>query len=100
MFNNKKEEIREELINLADEKYKKFHSNLCPGVENILGVRLPILRKLSKDLSKNNYEDYLNNDNAKYYEEVMVEGLIIGYIKTDNETRLKYIRNFVPKINN
>ena len=100
MFNNKKEEIREESINLADEKYKKFHSNLCPGVENILGVRLPILRKLSKDLSKNNYEDYLNNDNAKYYEEVMVEGLIIGYIKTDNETRLKYIRNFVPKINN
>lgn len=100
MFNNKKEEIREELINLADEKYKKFHSNLCPGVENILGVRLPILRKLSKDLSKNNYKDYLNNDSVKYYEEVMVEGLIIGYIKVDNETRFKYIRNFVPKINN
>lgn len=100
MFNNKKEEIREELINLADEKYKKFHSNLCPGVENILGVRLPILRKLSKDLSKNNYKDYLDNDSVKYYEEIMVEGLIIGYIKTDNETRFKYIGNFVPKINN
>lgn len=100
MFNSKKEEIREELINLADEKYKKFHSNLCPGVENILGVRLPILRKLSKDLSKNNYKDYLDNDSVKYYEEVMIEGLIIGYIKADNETRFKYIRNFVPKINN
>lgn len=100
MFNNKKEEIREELINLADEKYKKFHSNLCPGVENILGVRLPILRKISKDLSKNNYKDYLDNDSIKYYEEIMVEGLIIGYIKVDNETRFKYIRNFVPKINN
>lgn len=100
MFNNKKEEIREELINLADEKYKKFHSNLCPGVENILGVRLPILRKISKDLSKNNYKDYLDNDSIKYYEEIIVEGLIIGYIKVDNETRFKYIRNFVPKINN
>lgn len=100
MFNNKKEEIREELINLADEKYKKFHSNLCPGVENILGVRLPILRKISKDLSKNNYKNYLNNDSIKYYEEIMIEGLIIGYIKVYNETRFKYIRNFVPKINN
>lgn len=100
MFNNKKEEIREELINLADEKYKKFHSNLCPGVENILGVRLPLLRKISKDLSKNNYKDYLDNDSIEYYEEIMVEGLIIGYIKVDNETRFKYIRNFVPKINN
>ena len=38
MCNNKKEEIRKELINLADEKYRNFHSNLCPGVENILGV--------------------------------------------------------------
>ena len=100
MFNNKKEEIREELINLADEKYKKFHSNLCPGVDNILGVRLPILRKISKDLSKNNYKDYLDNDSIKYYEEIMVEGLIIGYINVDNDTRFKYIRNFVPKINN
>lgn len=100
MFNNKKEEIREELINLADEKYKKFHSNLCPGVENILGVRLPLLRKISKDLSKNNYKDYLDNDSIEYYEEIMVEGLIIGYIKVDNETRFEYIRNFVPKINN
>ena len=52
MSNNKKEEIRKELINLADEKYRKFHCNLCPGVENILGIRLPILKEIAKNLSK------------------------------------------------
>lgn len=101
MINNKKEEIRQELIKLADDKYRSFHSNLCPGVENILGVRLPLLRKLAKSLSKEeDYYNYLNNGDTKYYEEIMIEGLIIGYLKTDNENRFNYIRNFIPKIDN
>ncbi|MEW9077433.1 DNA alkylation repair protein [Terrisporobacter glycolicus] len=102
MINNKKEEIRQELIKLADDKYRSFHSNLCPGVENILGVRLPLLRKIAKNLSKEeDYYNYLNNNNdTKYYEEIMIEGLIIGYLKTDNKNRFNYIRNFIPKIDN
>lgn len=101
MINNKKEEIRQELIKLADDKYRSFHSNLCPGVENILGVRLPLLRKIAKSLSKEeDYYNYLNNGDTKYYEEIMIEGLIIGYLKTDNENRFNYIRNFIPKIDN
>ena len=61
MDNNIVYKVREELISLPDEKYRDFHKNLCPGVENILGVRLPILRKISKNLAKDNYIDYLNN---------------------------------------
>lgn len=100
MSNNKKE-VRKKLIDLADEKYRKFHCNLCPGVENILGVRLPILREIAKNLSKDeNYSNYLNIDETKYYEEIMIEGLIIGYLKIDNENRFKYIKEFIPKINN
>lgn len=101
MINNKKEEIRQELIKLADDKYRSFHSNLCPGVENILGVRLPLLKKIAKNLSKEEgYYNYLNNDDTKYYEEIMIEGLIIGYLKTDNENRFNYIKDFIPKIDN
>lgn len=100
MNNNIKQEIRQELINLSDEKYRSFHSNLCPGVENILGVRLPLLRKIAKDLSKSNYKEYLDDNNVEYYEEIMIQGLIIGYLKVDNETRFNYIKNFIPKINN
>lgn len=101
MINNKKEEIRQELIKLADDKYRSFHSNLCPGVENILGVRLPLLRKIANSLSKEeDYYNYLNNGDTKYYEEIMIEGLIIGYLKTDNENRFNYIKNFIPKIDN
>ena len=100
MDNNIVYKVREELISLSDEKYRDFHKNLCPGVENILGVRLPILRKISKNLSKDNYLDYLNNKDLKYYEEIMIKGLIIGYIKVDNDTRFNYIKNFIPYIDN
>ena len=100
MDNNIVYKVREELISLSDEKYRDFHKNLCPGVENILGVRLPILRKISKNLTKYNYIDYLNNKDLKYYEEIMIKGLIIGYIKVDNDTGFNYIKNFIPYIDN
>ena len=100
MNSSLKYEIKQQLFDLSDEKYKIFHSNLCPGTKNILGVRLPLLRKIAKDLSKSDYESYLNDNNHEYYEEIMIEGLIIGYIKVDNNVRFDYIRNFIPKIDN
>ena len=48
----KPEIIKNELKSLADEKYKEFHSNLCPGVDNIMGIRVPILRNYAKELLK------------------------------------------------
>ena len=46
-----KQEIKKELENLADKKYREFHKGLCPGTENILGVRVPVLRNYAKKLS-------------------------------------------------
>ena len=45
-------EIREWLISEAEEKYQKFASSLLPNVDNVLGVRLPKLRKKAKELAK------------------------------------------------
>lgn len=94
------EEIRSKLFNLSEDEYRNFHSKLCPNTENILGVRLPLLRNMAKDLAKNNWEAYLNNPYNEYYEEIMIEGLTIGYIKADINTRFKYIKRFIPKIDN
>ena len=65
--------IREELFSLQDKKYKDFHSSLCPGTDNIIGVRTPVLRTLAKKLSKEiNVDNYLNEACDYYYEEVML----------------------------
>ncbi len=69
-----KEKVKNDLLLLKDEKYKEFHSGLCPGVGNIIGVRIPILRDYAKKLSKE-YEinELLNEIDEEYYEEIMLK---------------------------
>lgn len=94
---NKK--IIEDMIQLADNKYKEFHSSLCPNVDDILGVRIPELRKYAKELSKGDFRGYLDNALSNYYEERVLNGLVIGYAKMDLEEKFKYLDSFVPRIN-
>ena len=66
------EEIKKNLFELADERYKEFHGGLCPGVNNIIGVRVPILRKYAKELIKEYpIENLLHQIKDEYYEEKM-----------------------------
>lgn len=62
-------EIKQELIQMSDSKYKSFHSNLCPGINNILGIRVPVLREYAKKLIKKySFEELINNIDDEYYE--------------------------------
>lgn len=93
--------IKNQIKNLADKEYKEFHSKLCPGTNNILGVRIPILRKYAKDLAKE-YEirELLKEIDTEYYEEVMLSGMLIGLEKGNIEEILEDIKGFIPKIDN
>ena len=86
--------IEKDLFNMQDEKYRQFQIKLCPGVNNIIGVRLPELRKYAKNISKVvNYAEIP----TKYYEEIMLKGMLIGLEK---ELNYEQIENFIPLINN
>ena len=94
------EEIRKKLIELSDAKYKEFSAGLCPGVNiEMLGVRIPKIRKLAKEIVKDNPEEYLKNPQEKYFEELMLQALVIANLKIDLEKKKEYIISFVPKIN-
>ena len=90
--------IKEELKNLSDEKYKLFSQKLNPNIDNILGVRLPILRKIAKKIAKNDYKAFFLENDDEYMELTMLEGMVIGNLPY--EKQIKYIEKFVPKINN
>jgi len=94
--------IKEELKLLIDEKYREFHSNLCPGINNILGIRVPVLRNYAKELNKQyNINELIGNIDDEYYEEIMLKGMIIGLNKNLKWKEVeKYIKEFVPKIDN
>lgn len=92
--------IREKIFSLADEKYKEFHSGLCPNTNNIIGVRVPILRNYAKELVKDGFDKNYNKIKTDYYEEIMLKGMMIGIEKMNIETKLSYIKDFIPYIDN
>lgn len=91
--------VREQLFEKQDLKYKEFHSSLCPNVDKIIGVRVPELRKMAKDIAIQDYAQFLEQAKDEYYEELVLQGLVIGYAKISIEETFKYLEKFVPKIN-
>ncbi|SOC36064.1 DNA alkylation repair protein [Ureibacillus acetophenoni] len=92
--------IRNQLLEHVDEKYQEFQSKLIPDTTNLLGVRLPVLRKIAKEIAKGEWEQFLVHDPEDYFEEVMLKGLVIGYLKVNLEEKLEWVEWFVPKISN
>ena len=93
------DKIREQLFEKQDLKYKEFHSSLCPNVDKIIGVRMPELRKMAKEIALHDYAQFLEQAKDEYYEELVLQGLVIGYAKISIEETFNYLKTFVPKIN-
>jgi len=92
--------IRDQLFEWADKDYQKFSASLIPNINNVIGVRIPQLRKFAKQIAKGDWRTYLDQADSDYFEENMLQGLVIGYVNTDVEEILHYIVKFVPKIDN
>lgn len=89
--------LREELFNNRDLKYRDFHKKLVPNVDEskIIGVRVPIVRKIAKSAFQNNAENL-----CEYYEEKEVFGLTLSMKKCSVEEHKKDISDFVSLIDN
>ncbi len=96
-------ELRQQLLSLQDLKYQEFHGSLLPGVDNIIGVRVPLLRKTAAQLISSSWQEYLDEALPAadiYYEETVMQGLVIAQAPMRLQQRLDYIRRFLPKISN
>lgn len=91
--------IRKQLCLMSETKYQKFSSALIPGVDNILGIRLPELRKLAKQLAKSDWKAVVREEDI-YFEERMLRGMILNYVKGEYEEILPYITAFIPLVDN
>lgn len=93
------QEFLKYLNDISEQNYKEFHSKLCFTKYEILGIRVPILRKIAKQISKTNYQEFLKLCSNTYYEEVFIGCLVISHIK-DETIFLKYFNNYLSKIDN
>jgi 3-methyladenine DNA glycosylase AlkD len=93
-------EIKKQLYTLIDSDYQKFSQKLNPEGKNILGIRLPDLRKIAKQIAKSDWENYLRTATDDSFEEILLQGLVIGYVRISIEKHLLLIKPFIPKIDN
>ena len=84
----------------SDMKYQIFHKNLLNSDINLIGVRTPVLKDIAKQISKGNYLEYITLNKHQTYEEILIHGLIIGYIKEDINRIIDMLNEFIPYINN
>ncbi len=89
-----------ELNSLKDLKYKSFQANLGIREDYLIGVRTPELKKYAKAISKEDYLTFIQLNTHNTYEERLIHGLLIGYIKTDFKEITKLLWEFIPYIDN
>ncbi len=95
------QELGFRLEQLAEPSYGEFSSRLTPGADNVLGVRMPHIHKLTTEILKGDFEDFLTlSGKGAFHEERMVRLLVIAKAKIDEEMRHRYIHAAVPQLSN
>jgi len=86
------------LYSISDSKYKEFTGNIGTN-KNIIGIRVPDLRSMAKEISLGNYESFIKLDKHMTREEIILHGLILGYIKIPFNKLILMLDDFL-KYNN
>lgn len=94
--------IQEKLFALQDLNYRQFQAKLMPTVdpEQIIGVRMPALRKLAKELKGTaEAEAFLAALPHRYYDENNLHGLLLCARSSYEET-VAGLEDFLPHVDN
>ena len=76
----------------------EFYKNITPGAKPTHGVRIPELRKLAKQIAKEDYEGFLQENTMESFELETLQAFVLGYAKDDIQKLLGHFREFVPQV--
>ena len=96
------QEIRDRLFALQDPEYRLFQSRLMPTVDPacVIGVRIPALRKLSRELAGTEQAAaFVRQLPHDYYEENNLHGFLIASLRDYGET-VAALESFLPHVDN
>lgn len=97
--------LRRELRAAAEANYAAFAAKLLPdNTHPLLGVRLPRLRALAREIAKSeSVRDFLARPLPQQasFEEIMLQGFVIGYLKeTSFAERTALLDRLIPRLDN
>lgn len=91
-------DITARLLELREPEYGDFQANIVPNIprEKIIGIRIPVLRQLAKELKgKPEVKVFFNTLPHEYYEENILHIILIEDIK-DYDECLGEVEKFLP----
>lgn len=83
----------------ADPQYRNFSSKLIPGETKIIGIRIPVLRKIAKKEAVD-ISSFFEKITDEYFEEIVLQAMAICFADLDERELFRRIYEFLPKINN
>ena len=95
-------DITAQLFTLQDKAYADFQSKLLPTVqcETIIGVRMPDLRKMAKQICKTPVaQEFLHSLPHRYFDENQLHAFILSEEK-DFNTCIAELEQFLPYVDN
>ena len=90
------------LETLSDSQYRSFNLSLIPnhGMD-ALGVRVPLLRAVAKDISKGDWRAFLSASCSHPLHEIrMLHAIVLGNARCPIEEKIQLIDTFLPCVNN
>ncbi|MBR3661378.1 MAG: DNA alkylation repair protein [Bacilli bacterium] len=94
----KYQELLKYLDSIKDLKYLEFQKKIVV-CDNVIGVRTNELKKIAKEISKGDYDSFIENNTSNLYELILIEGFIYGYLKIPFNDLIKYLDKYLLKLN-
>lgn len=87
------------LVSLEDKKYREFHRSIVGHTNlKLIGIRVPKLRSIAREISKGNVDEFLKRIGNTYYEEVMIYGFVLA--NSEEEYIDRYLMDYIKKVDN
>ncbi|MDR1969862.1 MAG: DNA alkylation repair protein [Candidatus Nomurabacteria bacterium] len=96
--------LRSKLAKLAhgNNKYATGNKRIVNTKQTLIGVRMPDLRIVAKELSRGmtfaEIQEFLRLLDKENYEEIMISGMIIGYAKLSNMQKIELFREYLKLV--
>ena len=83
--------VVEKLKKKADAKYKAFNDRIVVSGYETIGVRIPDIKKIAKEIDKKKIGEYLSECKFAYYEDVLIYGFLIAGLPFDEFWQRLYL---------
>lgn len=90
--------VRQKLVENCDPAFREFVKPFIRTPDKIVGVRIPILHAIAKEVARTDPEGYLRERKDRSFEETVIRGLVIAYNRSDNQWRLNALKAFIPRV--